>query len=125
MRNKEKSLPARKAKWVKLNIMDSQAIQVNSAGELKSLEQTQFNLFLNANLTLKKEVEEYLKKQGKILVNGEEGIRDEVIQELLAMFMEFTKNIIFNQERVKKVENQGKITARDLDDQLHQANLFN
>ncbi|CAH1759447.1 20009_t:CDS:1 [Entrophospora sp. SA101] len=105
--------------------MDSQAIQVNSARELKSLEQTQFNLFLNANLTLKKEVEEYLKKQEKILVNGEEGIRDEVIQKLLAMFMEFTKNIIFNQERVKKVENQGKITARDLDDQLHQANLFN
>lgn len=106
-------------------IANPQNHQANSAQELKNLEQIQLNLFLNVNLTLKKEIEKYLNQKERILAQGEDGIRDEVIKELVAMFMEFTKNIIFDQERVKKIKDQAKITARDLDDQLHQANLFN
>lgn len=108
--------------------MNSQATvsnQANSAQEIKKLEQTQFNLFLNVNLTLKKEIEKCLKQQKKILVGGESGIRDEVVKEIMAMFAEFTKNIILDKERVRKIKNREKITARDLDDQLHQANLYN
>ena len=108
--------------------MNSQATvsnQANSAQEIKKLEQTQLNLFLNVNLTLKKEIEKCLKQQKKILISGESGIRDEVVEEIMAMFAEFTKNIILDQERVRKIKNREKITARDLDDQLHQANLYN
>jgi hypothetical protein len=98
--------------------------QANPAQELKQLNQTQLNLFLNVNLTLKRDIEEYLNKKEKILeANGE--IREEVVKELVAMFMEFAKNIILDQERTRKVKTKGKITARDLDDQLHQANLYN
>jgi hypothetical protein len=39
--------------------------------------------------------------------------------------MEFAKDVILHQERVRKLENKEKITAKDIDDQLHQANLFN
>lgn len=97
----------------------------NRVQELRQLEQVQANLLLNVNLVLKKQIEEYLKQQETILENGESGIREEVITELVAMFMEFAKNIILNQERVNKVKNQEKITEKDLDNQLHQANLYN
>jgi hypothetical protein len=105
--------------------MDNPNIQANPAQELRKLEQTQFELLLNINLTLKKEIEQYLRQQKKILVESEEGIREEVIKGLVAMFMEFTKNVVLDRERVRKVKNKEKITARDIDDQLHQANLYN
>lgn len=108
-----------------MNSQETVSNQANSAQEIKRLEQTQLNLFFNVNLTLKKEIEKCLKQQEKILVGGESGIRDEVVKEIMTMFAEFTKNIILDQERVRKIKNREKITARDLDDQLHQANLYN
>jgi hypothetical protein len=103
-----------------MNILNNQVCP----HELRQLQQTQLNLFMNVNLTLKKEIEEYLNKQENILAEGGE-IREEVIKDLVAMFMEFAKSIILDQERTRKIKNKEKITARDIDDQLHQANLYN
>jgi len=105
--------------------MNSPSTQANFAQELRKLDQTQLELLLNVNLTLKKQIEEYLRQQKNILVEGEDGIREEVVKELVAMFMEFAKNIILDKERARKVKNKETITARDIDDQLHQANLYN
>jgi len=105
--------------------MNSPSTQANFAQELRKLDQTQLELLLNVNLTLKKQIEEYLRQQKNILVEGEDGIREEVVKELVAMFMEFAKNIILDKQRARKVKNKETITARDIDDQLHQANLYN
>src|SRR5438128_2588694 len=86
--------------------MNSPSTQANFAQELRKLDQTQLELLLNVNLTLKKQIEEYLRQQKNILVEGEDGIREEVVKELVAMFMEFAKNIILDKERARKVKNK-------------------
>ena len=51
--------------------------------------------------------------------------QEEITKKIIEKFMEFAKDIILHQERAEKVKNGGRITAKDIDDQLHQANLFN
>ena len=69
-------------------------------------------------------MEQLLNQQESILdENGK--TREELTKEIIEMFMGFAKDIILHQERAEKVKNGAKITAKDIDDQLHQANLFN
>lgn len=92
--------------------------------EFRKLEQAQANLILNTNLFLKKQVEEYLNKQENILdENGE--IREGLVNDIVDVFLKFTENIILHQERVRKLKNGEKISAKDVDDQLFQFNLYN
>jgi hypothetical protein len=98
--------------------------QKNLVQEFKELEQVQTNLLLNINLILKRNIEEYLNQQENIL-DKHGKTREEIPQKIIEKFMEFAKDVILHQERVRKLENKEKITAKDIDDQLHQANLFN
>ena len=111
----------------KISIMNGQVSmdkQKNLVQEFKELEQVQTNLLLNISLILKRNIEEYLNQQENIL--DEHGkTREEITQKIIEKFMEFAKDVILHQERVRKLENKEKITAKDIDDQLHQANLFN
>jgi len=96
----------------------------NPVHEFRKLEQAQASLILNTNLFLKKQVEEYLNKQENILdENGE--IREELVNDIVDVFLKFTENIILHQERVRKLKNREKISAKDVDDQLFQFNLYN
>lgn len=112
--------------------MDNQTIMSGSeprnltkTGELKNLEETQLVLLSSINLILKKHVETYLKQQKKNILNERGEVRDEVITNIVLLILDNTKDVILNQHRVKKMKNKEKITAKDLDEQLHQANLFN
>ena len=96
----------------------------NPVRELRRLEQMQSNLFLNVNLALRKSIEEYLNQQENLIDEHGE-IRQEITKKIIEKFMELTKDIILEQERAEKVKNGAKVTAKDIDDQLHQANLFN
>lgn len=111
----------------KISIMNSQlsmSKQENSIQEFKRLEQIQTNLLLNINLVLKRDIEECLNQQENILdENG--NTKEEITKKIIEKFMEFAKDIILHQERAEKAKNGERITAKDIDDQLHQANLFN
>src|SRR5438128_1088148 len=107
-----------------MNSRISMSKQGNSIQEFKRLEQIQTNILLNINLVLKRDIEEYINQQENILdENG--NTQEEITKKIIEKFMEFAKDIILHQERAEKVKNGGRITAKDIDDQLHQANLFN
>jgi hypothetical protein len=107
-----------------MNSQLSMKNQENSFQEFKKLRQIQTNLLLNINLVLKRDIEELLEQQENIL-DGNGKTREEIIKKIIEKFTGFTKDIILEQERAEKVKNGAKITAKDIDDQLHQANLFN
>ena len=94
--------------------------------ELRQIEQAQTKLLLGVNVSLKREMEEYLKQQKNILeLEDNEKRKTEVLNNMLEAFFRFTERIILHQERANKVKNKEEITAQDLDAQYIQANLFN
>lgn len=107
-----------------MNSQLSMKNQENSFREFKKLRQIQTNLLLNINLVLKRDIEELLEQQENIL-DGNGKTREEITKKIIEKFTGFTKDIILEQERAEKVKNGAKVTAKDIDDQLHQANLFN
>ena len=111
----------------KINIMNSRVSMRNQESpiqEFKRLREVQINLISNINLLLKRDIEEFLNQQESILdENGK--TKEEITKKIIEKFMEFAKDIILHQERADKAKKGAKITAKDIDDQLHQANLFN